>query len=403
MHGRALHMRAGALGLALLCATYVACTVTYGTEPGGLPDAGDAGPGVPDVGIVDSGVPEADAGQLLYKVPGRPSSEDETGQDLKLLFAMDWLALGPRPQDTAITEDQMSFDLDGVATCPEQPSCVAPMGSEPQFACDGPGGRDNGMFRMLKRLNADTQQFGVNTGGPSFLVGIEGYNGGLNDRQVTVRMYTSLGTQTPLADGGGADPDGGQPTPKLDGNDYWRIDQKQLQNTPPVGTQCSQPSDPCTTSVKDTTAYVANGQLVSVFDIPLLFTEYGPKVQLDLRSGFLTAKVQQRDGGAWSLEDGQLVGRASIESVVRVFGVFNDAFSPGKPYCQVPGDFATIRKIVCDARDIAADRTKDGKGETCSGISSNFMFHAKPARLGTVISVTPGVEPCPEGTVYTCE
>jgi len=400
MYGRPLNMRVGALGLALLCATYVACTVTYGNETGGLPDAGDAGPGVPDVGIVDSGVPEADAGQLLYKVPGRPSSEDETGQDLKLLFAMDWLALGPRPQDTAITEDDMSFDLDGLATCPGQPSCLAPTGSPPEYACDGPGGRDNGLYRLLKRVGADTQ---LPPGGPKFLIGIEGYNGGLNDRQVTVRMYNSTGAQAALADGGGGDPDGGPVTPKFDGTDYWRIDQAQLQNTPQLGTQCSQPGDPCSTAFKDTAAYVTNGQLVSVFDIPVLFSEYGPKAQFDLRAAVLIARVQQRDGGGWSLDDGQLVGRASAESVVRVFGVSNDTFSPGKLFCQVPADFGTIRKLMCDALEIAADRTKDGKPETCTGMSVDFLFHAKPARLGTVTAAPLGIDPCPEGTVYTCE
>jgi hypothetical protein len=404
MDQRALYLRVGALAVALVGATYVACTVTYGTEAGGaLPDAGDAAPATPDVVIVDAGTPDVDAGEPLYRVPPRPSAEDETGQDdIKLLFAMDWVSLGPRPQDTTLTEDDMAFDLDGVATCPGQPSCTAPVASAAELACDGKGGRDNGMFRMLKRLGAATDLFNANSGGPSFLVSIEGYNGGLNDRQVTVRLFTSPGTQAAL-DAGGVDPDGGQVRPKLDGSDYWRIDQKQLQNTPPVGTPCTQASDPCTTSVKDTTAYVANGQLVSVFDIPLSFPEYGPKVQLDLRNGYLTARVQRADGGAWRLEDGQIVGRVPIESIVRLFAVFNDIFSSGKRYCEVPGDYATVRKLVCDARDIPADRNKDGKPEVCTGLSIDFMFHAKPALLGTVTSVPPAPEPCPEGIVYSCD
>lgn len=386
------------------CATWFACTVTYGTEPGGnlTPDAA-ADTSLPGDAATDAGPPEAEAGPALFSIPARPSSEDETGQDLTLVFALQWLSLAANPTFTTLTAQTVGFDLDGTYTCPQGPSCKAPDGTSATAACDGLGGRDNGLLRTLENFGVAKDFGGVDTAGGVFslLFVVQGYNGGKNDRQVTVRVYSSTGTQPALGDGG-ADPEGGTVKPKFDGTDFWRVDQSQLQNTPPLGTQCSQPSDPCSSSYKHTAAYVTDGLLVTELDLPIPFPAYGPKSRLDIRNGYITAKLEKLDD-VWTMHDGQITGRCTIESLARIIGLFADPFAPGKSYCQVPGDFSNIKKVVCDGRDIAVDRTKDGKDETCNGLALSFMFKALPTRLGTVS--TPDstfVDPCPPNTDYSC-
>ena len=162
------------------------------------------------------------------------------------------------------------------------------------------------------------------------------------------------------------------------------------------------PSDPCSSSYKHTAAYVTDGLLVTELDLPIPFPAYGPKSRLDIRNGYITAKLEKLND-VWTMHDGQITGRCTIESLARIIGLFADPFAPGKSYCQVPGDFSNIKKVVCDGRDIAVDRTKDGKDETCNGLALSFMFKALPTRLGTVS--TPDstfVDPCPPNTDYGC-
>jgi hypothetical protein len=395
---------AGATALVFGCATWLACTVTYGTEPGPSPvaDATADTNRSPDAQL-DAGTLEAEAGPALFTIPERPSSEDDTGQDLTLVFALQWFGATAESAFTTLTAETAGYDLDGLQTCPQSGSCKASAGSAATSACDGLGGRDNGFLRLLENfgLAANFKGFNASGGDFSLLFVVQGYNGGANDRQVTVRVYSSTGTQAALPDGG-ADPDSGIVSPKFDGNDFWRIDQSQLQNTPPLGTQCSQPSDPCASAYKHTAAYVANGLLVSELDLPIPFPAFGPKARLDLRSGYVIAKLEKVNE-TWTLNDGQITGRCTVESLLKIFGLFSDPFASGKSYCQVPVDFLNIKKVICEGRDIHTDRAKDGKDEACNGMSLSFMFKALPTRLGTVSTQpTTFVDPCPPDTDYGC-
>ncbi len=376
----------------------------YGVDRGAAPDASADVVGTP----VDAGQETSiDAGPTLAKVPARPTIDDGT-EDLRIVLATDWAS--PLPDgDGGVTEGTLGYDLDNTATCPGTASCTPPENVDLTAQCDGPGGRDNGFARMLKgfgdtaftsELSAD-----IENGRAGIVTVIENYNGGKNDTKVRAWAVVSTGTQVQLPDGG---PDPVRtptpPLPKLDGQDIWSVSPDGLQGGgPPVGTNCGDPADPCKPIAPDDDAYVVDGVLVTRVDFPVAIPSLGPTARLDIRGGYMVARIIKTPQGLYRLVDGQVVGRVPPQDVLKVAGLFNDPFSPGKALCQSALSLGVTRSTVCKFRDIHADLTKDGLPTPCDGISTAMAFRATQARFGSVRQAErDGGVTCPPDSDYNC-
>lgn len=362
----------------------IACAVQYSSE---LTQAtgSDAGPTPVEAGPTQE--VGADAGAGLASIPARPSDDDGT-ESLTFILATSSVAIDPS-RDGGPSADERSLDLDRVATCPGQPSCALPPGGNP--ACDGPGGRDNALLSFLRQTGFDaldernSAQYARGESGLIFV--LEDYNGGRNDRQVTLSVFFRTYTQAALADGG-PDPSGPMVLPVRDGSDYWRVLRSTVANPPADDTPCTISS--CRAIARDTAAYVADGVLVGAFDLPIAV---GLTAVVDLRAGHVVAKLAKEDGGV-RLRDGLIVGRVRVADFLRGFP---DPFGGTGKLCDNPGALSIIKRDLCAVRDLAEDFTKDGLGAPCNALSVAVNFEANPARLGTLSTVAaPTPRPCPD-------
>jgi hypothetical protein len=364
-------------GLALAGLMWLACTVQYSST--NAPPAVDAGLDVLAPDAADAGAaPDADI--PLAKVPGRPSTEDGDG-NLSLVFALRTLAVDPgRDADLEL----QGYDLDGVATCPGASSCTA---SASANICDGPGGRDNALLAVVRSSGLDIgpeMNRRLALGFSGLLIAIEDYNGGKNDRQVTVSLYAGSMTQSQL-DGGGPDPTGTRPPPASDGTDYWRVYDNVVAAPPDAGTACSLGT--CRASIRDTAAYVTEGRLVSLLDLPIPLE----LASVDLRSGYMTGRLTNQNN-LWTLDKGVFGGRILVEDIFRAL---SDPFVPNQRLCDNPASIQLIKPVMCGARDLAADVKKDRTSEPCGALSVVVAFTAVQARLGTLSRVGDAGTPCP--------
>ncbi len=358
----------------------------------------------PDVSVPSDAGVDADAGPPLASVPPRPSTEDETNKTLSLTFASAFAGFGPSADGgVTLAPDQISYDIDGVYTCPGAPSCDPPKGARATDTCDGLGGRDNAFSSFLDRLgfpqvrNGMTAQ--IEKGRTAVLMTVSDYNGGVNDRQVTVQVLLSLGIETVLDDGG-FDPDAKERPPKGDGSDVWSVAESSLVGAPPDGTRCSDSN--CIAVARDTAAYVSNGVLVSRVDVPLLLAELGPNAFLDVRGGVITAELVP-NGQGFLLRNGQLVGRLKPEQALKTLGLVNNPLGTGGGLvCDDPASLGLLMQTVCQYRDVRVDPTKDRTPGTCDGVSVAYLFSGIPAHLGRVRAVVDDGKRCPDTAKFAC-
>jgi hypothetical protein len=329
---------------------------------------------------------DAEAAVALATVPPRPGTEDGDGEQ-SFVFALQSLVVNPGPD---AGQEPRGYDMDGVATCPGPPSCIL---DDAAPACDGPGGRDNAALDVVRSVGIDLDgRTAVNfaEGYSGVLVTVRGYNGGKNDRQVTVSLYNEARSQGTIDGGTGPDPDGGFVRPRYDGTDYWRVDLGGLATGPAEGTPCTM--DTCVAVVRDTAAYVNDGILVASLDIPI--PVQGSRV--DLRGGRLTARIVGT-GADMRLEDGVLQGRMLVRDIL---ASLVDPFVGTTRLCNNPASAALIKPVLCKARDLAADFNKDRASAPCGALSLVALFSAPQARMGTATTGDGGSQaPCPEESI----
>jgi hypothetical protein len=366
--------------------TWLACTVQYGVEPAGTPDAASDTPSI----ALDAG-PDADAGEPLVKVPPRPTGEDGDG-DLRLVFAAEWANAFP-DADGGLTEATLGYDLDNVATCPGPESCVGATDLDLTAKCDSPGGRDNAFLRLMKSFGG--QQFlgdlssNLTNGQSGMLTVIENYNGGKNDRQVRAWSVLSNGTQALLADGGpDPTPTLTPPRPKADGTDIWSVSPDGLQGGgPATGTNCGDPSAPCRPAAPDEYAYVADGMLVARIDFPVSLASIGSNARMDIRSGYFVGRIVKTAQGLYRIEDGQIVGRIGAQDLLRVVGLARNPLNEDASVCEDEVALNLVKTSVCSFRDVSGDIAKDGMQQGCDAISTSIAFRAVQARMGSVSAI----------------
>lgn len=293
--------------------------------------------------------------------PRRPDKDDQPGTLEPLVFAMDRVALSADP-DAGMPQLE-GFDLDGVCTCPDPPSCVAPAGTE--VACDADGGVDRAGSALLETIaqlgeaNGDLSAT-FRSGEKNILVRVRNYNGGLDDTVVEVGVYLSRGTEGSQT---------GKPKlPAFDGNDSWTVDPSSL---------AGGAAPPYVPVVVDTNAYVSGGTLVAQVSVPLRIS----KVELEINSGVLTAKLL-RDGASYRL-DGILVGRLAATDFLTHLDTIRDPFGDGG-LCGTSVLYQDLKKKICASLDLAADPNQDGRSAPCDALGIAMLFTAAPAKLGAV-------------------
>lgn len=270
------------------------------------------------------------------------------------------------------------LDLDLTCSCPGPPSCLAPKGVEP--SCDGPRGQDNALRPVFERFTAFNQDSLAGTfraGRSSLLVFVSQYNGGLNDRLVSVGLAVSGGIE------GARFPDAGPKDPAFDGTDVWTVDPDSVvggNDALLAGASCQ--DKPCVPLVVDTAAYVSNGVLVARFGaLPATKRAFAGQLVFDLEHAFLRAKIS-KVGEVYQLSEGELTGRWPAERLLHNLTGLDSPF--GGAICKGSALYQQVKAALCAAVDVAPNPAADNQGNPCTAISTVIAFNATQARAGRV-------------------
>jgi hypothetical protein len=298
------------------------------------------------------------------------------------------------------------WNLDNTCTCqgspPGGPSCSQAAGTKEN--CDDEAGRDHialELFRVLTvtaETGSETANLAMHNGQYGLLIQITGYNGSMNDEQVTVALYASNGV---------AAPDGGTPAPKHNGNDNWTVDPGYVMGgLGLIGTNCDSNNPACMPQFADTDAYVTNGVMVAnLGTVPLTFgsqPNIGGAVML-LHDVLLVGTLVQTgiSGGdvGWGITNGSVSGRWETSELLSNLSTIPDPKYPGSYFCGADPVYPLFKAGICALQDIASDKSNDNSDPLapCNALSMAFGFMAEPARLGAVMSVAPALAGCEDG------
>jgi hypothetical protein len=361
---------------------FFGCAV-YGPSLLGTADGGmDGGPS-------DAGDEQAVCNSATY--PPRPMADDPDGGDAGDIV----LAIRSIRFDVdAGGGNLLGWDLDRVCTCPGKPSCNP---GDAQVVCDDPNGRDNSGGLLLQNFMAfagsafDAQKLNarINAGDFTMLVRIRDWNGTANDTRVTGELFLSNGMK--------GSEDGGTPqTPKWDGTDSWTLDP----NTLFGGT--GPPYIPLPDSV-DVAAYVTNGLMVAALNevsLNLVASSGSGSLKIGITGAVITGHLTPAGGGLWKMDDGLIAGRWATRRFLTSFATIKDPLGTGY-LCGDSGTYQSIKKLICNARDISALVQNDNTGAPCDAVSISFGLTAAPALLGNLNPKPPPAQPC--GSMWTDE
>ena len=162
----------------------------------------------------------------------------------------------------------LGWDLDGVITCPGNPSCVQRV--DTKVNCDDSEGRDHTGLELFRQLGPiavagiGAANHGMQIGEFGLIIQVKGYTGQPNAANLTVSIFASSGV---LGTG-----DGGVQL-NHDGNDKWTVDPRYLKGVPATGVDCGGSGIECVAVYASTSAYVSHGALVAAFpsDVPITF------------------------------------------------------------------------------------------------------------------------------------
>ena len=370
MRGRGLVVAAALLAGSALLAAVDACTIINGlTVPEDAAQGDGSGDAAGEAGPID---PCDHA-----RPPPKPSGLDRLGDQTIIVVAKRYIASGA---DGGVPS---GLDLDDSCSCPP---AVAETCVGRKDHCDDVGGRDNAAGALFNALlGAPTPQKidieervngGIRKGKNTILIGVEHYNGTLDDPDVLVSIYASLG----LLDGAG-----NNVAPQFTEDERWALDDRQfvLTATYPRAT---------------TTGYVAGGKLVASLDVTIDLSE---SFSIALTSSTLVADISLAgNGGKPTITRGFFAGRWPISDVLKVAGRVR-LEDGGKRLCETPLAYATLKEIACQEADLVADRARDKTGARCSALSMALAFDTAPASKGSVKPASP-VDDCPDARPDDC-
>jgi hypothetical protein len=341
--------------------------------------------------------------------PPPPAQSSPGADDVELVVAARSLDFGEQSVNMGAL---VGLDLDNRCTCQgEGPSCVAPPKARPEF-CDGPDGIDNSVSEFFNFLGTFSKNFTsaeytseAERGGTSLLVRVRDYNGGADDKQVTLSLHPSPGRDV--------DPCGGPAQPNWDGNDTWPISSVSLQplggggggggaggagggggaGGAPPPTCGNNGFDPNTPLYVDTNAYV--NDWVVVANLPTLALQFvgdDSAVPIALTAGFVMGTLVQQ-GSRWAMRDGLMVGRWKLAEFFKLIGSITNQ---SEPICTDTAVYAAIKNAVCEYPDIAS--TLGGPTTPCDAMSFGLGFQAEPAAFGAVVPQPAASPLCPPAT-----
>lgn len=347
----------------------IACQLIAGLEDRDVAKEAGAGDAGQDVGAGEDPC-------TMVGLPSRPDPSTSSADDsTTILYALRAIDFG---FDAGAT-GPYGFNLDKACTCPGPDTCTRP--PDAGTTCDVPKGIDNNgnaLFRKAADLNLVTQaqlNMALSTGESGVLVRIEKYNGGANDAQVRVAVFSSLGLQG-FMEGG---------VPKHDGNDSWTVDTESVLG----GTT----TDGGVVAVHvDQTAYVANNTVVAALDFPVTIgSTITSAVTIELTSGFIVAKLGQM-GGVPTLS-GTFAGRWPMTKMLTSFQAFVDPFNPPQHLCGTDGVYQIVKGLACNTADIARAPDLDNRGP-CDAVGVGVHFDAIQSQFGKVSTRPDAGFPC---------
>ena len=303
--------------------------------------------------------------------PPPPSTKGGGGSGV-LTFAMRMIELGGPSKS-------VGFDLDGLCTCPGETGCQEPAWAKASH-CDTAEGRDNGAGNAFTTINEAFAPLGVvsssqlsqqaNSGAWSVLVNVSGYNGGDDDDQVEVALYTTPGL--------------GAVAPKWDGTDAWPVAPISLKD----GASLDQPIN------KDASAYITSRVLVAHLPgATLVFQSPGVHLQVDLTSVVFSATLEAPDGGTVRLGEGALSATWTAPALFQDLSGLR--VNGNKALCVGSTFYSIVKDALCQAIDISSSGTP---GSACDALSFSVGFEASPALLGAVQPLLPVDGACPMAT-----
>jgi len=355
-----------AFGLVAATSVVLACQLLAGIDDRTLGDGGQGDSGV-DPCTTDPNIP--------------PSAGDTQGASNvdDVVAVLHTLNLG-LDTDAGL----LGFNLDSQCTCPGPGSCSTKDGGK---WCDGEGGVDNSGRDIFSTFSGfitqDMMNQSIAQGVFGAFIRIADFNGGPNDSQVKVAVYSSLGFDGP-----------GQP--KFDGTDYWSVDNGSLTGAGDAG-------DINLAANTATVAYVANDTLVAYVKIPIVIgsTQYPVTVNLD--SGLIVAKLtMSADRQSLVSMTGTLAGRWDTTKLLTSLQSLPDPLGDGGSHvCNNNGSaiYSAAQTTICNDVDIVADKSADNQGVPCNAVSMALGFTATPAHFGSQKNAPAAGTPC--GASYT--
>jgi hypothetical protein len=312
-------------------------------------------------------------------IPPNAGDTDGAANSDDILAALHTLDLG------LDASPPLGFNLDQRCTCPGTASCTQRDGG---VTCDGEGGIDNAGRDMFTTFSAfitqDSMNQSIDQGVFGAFIRITDFNGGPDDSQVRVAVYSSLGF-----DGAG--------TPAWDGGDHWIVDNASLNGSGDAG-------DFNLAANTATVAYVANDTLVAHVKIPIVVGSTQYPVTINFDSGLIVAKlVMSPDRKSLVSMTGTLAGRWDTTKLLTSLQTLPDPFGDGGSHlCKGTAVFQGIQTTVCDGVDIVADNTADNQGVPCNAVSLALGFTAVPAQFGSQQTAPPIGTPCGSGYAASC-
>jgi hypothetical protein len=360
------------------CAIYDASLLLPATD-GGIASTTDSGAGDADVG--DGAVDTC----AHKRPPSKPTTEDGTA-DLDFVMAGNHLRIIPAGRASfAHPSSPVGYDLDGVCTCPAAESCT-PLAATSH--CDGEGGTDDSAGKIFQSFAAlapnnfsdDAFNNNVNDGLGTILVRIRSYNGGLDDKQVTVILYGSNGIDG-IQDGGKV-----RTPPKFDGTDVWTVDPTSLVGGLSLdgGPTCEGNDNVCVPFYADTEAYVANGVVVAHIDFPVSIGSADSLFVLKLSDTVMTAPLVPDDGGLFRIDEGQLVGRWNTAAFLTSLQTIHDPLNRQVFLCGDSGTYTNVKSLACKGSDVMTSPAADNTGQPCDALSIAMSFSTVRAHIGPI-------------------
>ncbi|MGH7434155.1 MAG: hypothetical protein ACRENE_00605 [Polyangiaceae bacterium] len=343
----------------------------------------------------------------LATIPSIPADDDDSGlQKQNFVLAMQSIDVavgldgGPLPTGPL---PPIGWDLDKVDTCPGAPSCVQPAGTIEN--CDDDAGRDHTGLKLFRELGPSAQMGvaavnqSMTAGEYGLLVQVTGYNGTLNDRQVSVALYFSSGV---------IGTDGGALALNHDGYDAWSVDPRSIAGymggTSINGMDCGHGSGLCPPQYATDAAYVSGGILVANLGVvPITFggrANIGGAV-MELNGTFLTGTLEPVslfNNNTWRIKGGSISGRWQSQKLLSNLATIPDPTTDAGLYLCGDADvpYQLLKKYICTLQDISAIGM-DNVGAPCDAISMAFGFTAEPAQLGVVAPLPSTPQGCTNG------